>query len=388
MTEFEKPSSRELCAPRMPMKEQREPADLERRYRALLSRYKTMQQENNQLREEIETFNSKLIEREHALSRVKGQIEEMLSLFQQIQQEDIRLPIFQARSAVRERMGQEFAPVAQELRLERSPEQPPQELLSLNIWLCTRNRFVDKILGHYLRQRDHLLIVPNYEMVKQLIEIDMLPDVLITGAYDFGLDDPNHAAFFQFLDVTFNRKEPSSASHEFYVITLSSTTPDQSSVITQHQQQIVRHEFISKLRGLQVTISEVRYFLEMRRCRNDVMQAELMTDIRSMGDVARMILEIQQRQKTGLLDVLSDDDPAQTRWAFQLFFLRGKLLKTEHTLESSVIFPNGDDDKPLEKIFTLTSLESTYALNPAKRLFFFTLTPQAIMREMRRPDAA
>ena len=181
MTEFEKPSSRELSAPRMPMKEQREPVDLERRYRALLSRYKSMQQENNQLREEIETFNSKLIEREHALSHVKEQIEEMLSLFQQIQQEDARLPVFQARSAVRERVGQEFAPVAQELRLERSPEQPPQELLSLNIWLCTRNRFVDKILGHYLRQRDHLLIVPNYEMVKQLIEIDMLPDVLITA---------------------------------------------------------------------------------------------------------------------------------------------------------------------------------------------------------------
>ena len=101
MTEFEKPSSRELSAPRMPMKEQREPVDLERRYRALLSRYKSMQQENNQLREEIETFNSKLIEREHALSRVKGQIEEMLSLFQQLQQEDARLPIFQARSALR-----------------------------------------------------------------------------------------------------------------------------------------------------------------------------------------------------------------------------------------------------------------------------------------------
>jgi len=383
MTERNTPVSTTHAAPRIQMKEPHDSKEIERKYQTLLARYKAVQQENDHLREEIESFNSKLIEREHELDHVKEQMEEMISLLQQMHHEDTRLPVFQARSSVQDRERQENASVAKRLQLDDIPETAPQELLALNIWLATHNRFMDKILGQYLRQRDHVLCIPNYENVKQMLKMGMLPDIIITGAYDFGLDDPRHLAFFQFLDEALTRSKKPMPPHEFYVLTLSSSVSEDASVVTQHDRHTVRHEFISKFRGLQVTISEVRYFLEMRRCRKDMMQAELMTNIRTMGDVARMIMEIQEQQKTGLLDVLSDDNPAQARWAFQLFFLRGKLLKTEHSLESSVVFPNANDDKPLEKIFTLTSLESTHKLNPPRNIFFFALTRNAVLREIR-----
>ncbi len=387
MTEPETPVLQDPAAQRVQTKEPRDSNDIERKYRALLDRFKATQQENDQLREEIESFNSKLIERERELDHVKEQMEEMVSLLQQMHQEDARLPVFQARTSVQERERRENAAIAQRLKLENAGDAAPQELSALNIWLATHNRFVDKILGQYLRQRDHLICIPNYGNVKQMLKMGMLPDIIITGAYDFGLDDPRHLAFFQFLDEALARPNKPIPPHEFYVLTLSSSVADDTCVMTQHQRHTVRHEFISKFRGLQVTISEVRYFLEMRRCRKDMMQAELMTNIRTMGDVARMIMEIQQQQKTGLLDVLSDDNPAQARWAFQLFFLQGKLLKTEHTLESAVMFPNTNDDKPLEKIFTLTSLESTHKLNPPRNLFFFALTQHAVFREIRNQPA-
>ena len=388
MTERETPILPSPAAPHVQMKEPRDPKDIERKYHILLTRFKAMQQENDQLREEIESFNSKLIEREHQLDHVKEQMEEMVSLLQQMHQEDTRLPVFQARSSVQERERQENAPVAKRLQLEENNDAAPQEILALNIWLATHNRFMDKILGQYLRQRDHVLCIPNYENVKQMLNMGMLPDIIITGAYDFGLDDPRHLAFFQFLDETLSRPKHPMPPHEFYVLTLSSSVAEDASVVTQHRHHMVRHEFISKFRGLQVTISEVRYFLEMRRCRKDMMRSELMRNISSMGDVARTIQEIQEQQKTGMLDVLSDDNAAQARWAFQLFFLQGKLLKTEHTLESSVVFPNANDDKPLEKIFTLTSLESAHKLNPPRHLFFFALTRHAVLREVRnQPNA-
>ncbi|GAK54523.1 hypothetical protein U14_05810 [Candidatus Moduliflexus flocculans] len=387
MTEHETPIGQNPAAPRVQMKEPRDSKEIEQKYRLLLARYKAMQQENDQLREEIESFNSKLIEREHELDHVKEQMEEMLSLLQQMHQEDMRLPVFQARSSVQNRERQENEHVAKRLKLDDISETAPQELLALNIWLATHNRFMDKILGHYLRQRDHVLCIPNYNNVKEMLKMGMLPDIIITGAYDFGLDDPRHLAFFQFLDETLGHSKKQIPPHEFYVLTLSSSVAEDASIVTQHDRHTVRHEFISKFRGLQVTISEVRYFLEMRRCRKDMMQAELMTNIRTMGDVARIIMEIQEQQKTGLLDVLSDDNATQTRWTFQLFFLQGKLLKTEHSLESSVVFPGINDDKPLEKIFTLTSLESTHKLNPPRHLFFFALTRNAVLREIRNQPA-
>lgn len=387
MIERNTPVLQDAAAPRVQAKESQDPRDIERKYNVLLARFKAMQQENDQLREEIESFNSKLIEREHELDHVKDQMGEMLSLLQQMHQEDMRLPIFQARTAIQERERQENEAIAERLKLGDIRETAPQELLALNIWLATHNRFMDKILGAYLRQRDHLLCIPNYDSVKQMLTMGMLPDIIITGAYDFGLDDPRHLAFFQFLDDTLGRSEKQIPPHEFYVLTLSSSVAEDASIVTQHAHHTVRHEFISKFRGLQVTISEVRYFLEMRRCRKDMMRAELMTNVRTMGDAARMIIEIQGQQKTGLLNVLSDDNPAQARWAFQLFFLQGKLLKTEHSLESSVLFPGTNDDKPLEKIFTLTSLESTHKLNPPRHLFFFALTRNAVLREIRNQPA-
>ena len=356
------------------------------KYNSLLERYTTIKEENAQLREEIEYFNKKLIEREREVEHLERQVTSLFSILEQLQSEENRLPAFQIRSVIKETCSQQHKELATYLECDQEENLPNQALLSLNVWLVTRNRFVDKIVGHYTRKRDRVLVIQDYELLKRLISIGMLPDIIITGAYDFALDDPTHTTFFKFLDQVFAHSKAPLYPREFFIITLSSTVPAQPSITTRHHNHVVRHEFISKFRGLQVTISEVRFFLEMRRCRGDFMEAESVMAIRSMSDVARIMMDIQQQKKTGMLAVLSSEEPTNVRWAFQLFFLRGKLVKTEHTLESSVLFFDEVEEKPIEKIFTLSTIDAKHQLNKPDQLFFFPLYQHTILHELHQKE--
>lgn len=361
---------------------------LVQKYNALVAYCNTLKKEQTELREEIEEFNQRLIEREKELCRYKQRDQSLLAVLKQIQQEEQRVPIFQARHSVHSRLSKAYHDILAHLELESERESPIQDILALNVWLATRNQFVNKFIGHYTRKRERVLVIPEYDLLKQLLAIGMLPDIIITGAYDFGLDDPEHIAFSRFLDQLFQRMPEPLEPHEFFIITLSSSIPAQPSLITQHANHQARHEFISKFRGLQVTISEVRFFLEMRRCQKDIMAAERDLSIQSMGDVARAMMEIQQQQKTGLLVVLSHDSPTDVRWSFQLFFLRGNLVKTEHTLESSVLFFDEVEEKPVEKIFTLSSYDDKYQLNKPAHLYFFPLHRYTILRELLHQESS
>lgn len=355
---------------------------LVQKYNTLVAYCNKLKKEHTELREEIEEFNQRLIDREKELQYYRHQERVLLSLLQQIRQEELRVPVFQARNSIQTRFSKAYHDVFAHLQMEPERANATQDILALNIWLATHNQFVNKFIGHYTRKRDRVLVIPEYELLKQLLSLGMLPDIIITGAYDFGLDDPEHTDFSRFLDQSFQETPAPLDLQEFFIITLSSTIPAQPSLITHHANYQVRHEFISKFRGLQVTISEVRFFLEMRRCQKDIMAAEIEMSIQSMGAVARLMMEIQQQQKTGLLVVLSHDSPTDVRWSFQLFFLRGKLVKTEHTLESSVLFFDEIEEKPIEKMFTLSSYDSKYLLNKPSHLYFFALHQHTILREL------
>lgn len=359
---------------------------LVRKYNTLVAYYSRLKQDNAELRAEVEEFNQKLIEREKELRDSRSREHALLSLLEQIRCEEQRMPLFQARHAITSRFARQYADLLAHLRLEQETEQIKQDLTALNVWLATRNQFVAKFIGDYTRKRDRVLVIPEYSLLKQLLSIGMLPDIIITGAYDFGLDDPNHTAFSHFLDQIFEQAQDQLEPQEFFIITLSSSVPAQPSLVIKHGHHYTRHEFISKFRGLQVTISEVRFFLEMRRCQKDIMAAESTGTIYSMGDVARTMMNIQQRQQTGVLVVLSNDTPTDVRWAFQLFFLRGKLVKTEHTLESVVLFFDEVEEKPIEKMFTLSSFNNKYRLNMPTQLYFFPLYQDAVFRELLRQD--
>ena len=352
------------------------------KYNALVAYCHTLKKEHAELREEIEEFNQRLIEREKELRQSTHRESALLSVLKQIRQEKQRVPEFQARHSITSQLAGAYHDILAHLHVDQEQESPTQDIPALNVWLATRNQFVNKFIGSYTRKRDRVLVIPEYELLKQLLSIGMMPDIIITGAYDFGLDDPEHTAFSRFLEQVFQEVQAPLDPQEFFIITLSSTIPARPSMITQHANYQARHEFISKFRGLQVTISEVRFFLEKRRCQKDIMAAEIELSIRSMGDVARIMMEIQQRHKTGLLVVLSHDSPVDVRWSFQLFFLRGKLVKTEHTLESSVLFFDDVEEKPIEKIFTLSSYDSKYLLNKPSHLYFFPLHQYTILREL------
>lgn len=375
----------EKVAHQKPMnKTQTTPQQFVKRYKTLLSKYSRMEEEQALLREEIETFNQKLIEREGEIDQLRQQVDDVFTFLEHMQQEEQRLPLFEARSAVRDRFLKQSLPAAEQLNLEVESVPVRQDMLALNVWLATHNRFVNKIIGDYMRQRDRVLVIKDYEFLKHLITIGILPDIIITGAYDFGIDDPGHQAFFEFLDRVLPTMRRNSLLHEFYVITLSSTVPVQQCVITDHAGHVVRHEFISKLKGLQITVSEVRFFLEMRRCQRDIMRAEMALTLDYLEEVMPVILEIQHERKTGLLVVLSNDDPTSARWAFHLFFLKGSLVKAEHTLESSVLLPASDQETLLENIFVLSSIDTGFHLNPPKHLYFFTCHQHTILRELRQ----
>ena len=379
MIELENRAFPDNRAPQPPPDPQLALRQLKQKYNALVGRYRALEEENTQLREEIEQFNQKLIARETSLEEMQRRLDGVAAYFRQTLSEEARLPHLHAAAAVRQRYVQELADLAARAALPLGEVVPEQDLFPLNVWLATKNRFVDKVIGHYVRQRDRVLVIEDYALVKQLIATGMLPDIIITGAYDFGIDDPTHLDFFTFLDQLFGTS--AHAPHDFFVITLSSTIPVESHCLTTPR-HVVRHEVISKFRGLQVTISEARYFLEMRRCRHDIMTPEMSLTVRSMGDVARLMLELQQQARTGVLVIFSDASPTNIRWAFLLFFMRGKLIKTEHTLESSVLFPTVADAEPLQKIFTLASLEEKYELNPPQQVYFFPLAIHALLREI------
>ncbi|GAK60759.1 hypothetical protein U27_00657 [Candidatus Vecturithrix granuli] len=359
---------------------------LTHKYNALVAYCNTLKQDNTDLREEVEEFNQKLIECEKELRDSRDREHAILSLLEQMRCEEQRIPLFQARNAIASRFSAQYADLLTRLHLEDEQEQAKQDISALNVWLATRNQFVTKFIGYYTRKRDRVLVIPEYPVLKQLLSIGLLPDIIITGAYDFGLDDPNHTAFSRFLDQVFQHTQEPLEPQEFFIITLSSSIPAQPCMMNTHGHHYARHEFISKFRGLQITISEVRFFLEMRRCQKDIMAAEITCSIHSMGDVARIMMQIQQHHHTGLLIVLSSDTPTDVRWAFQLFFLHGKLVKTEHTLESSVLFFDEVEERPIEKMFTLSSFNSKYRLNTPAQLYFFTLHQHAILRELLRQE--
>ncbi len=360
---------------------------LEKEYHVLSIRYKRLQEQNTQLREEIEQFTQNLNDQENTIHDLNARISDWLSLVQQIRSEETRLPSFHARSSVKDRISQQHifsADTSDEENNDQEELIPKQGISALNVWLVTNDRFVDQIVGHYVRERDRVFVIRSYEFFKQVVNIGMLPDIIITGAYDFGIDDPNHTAFFEFLDQVFANDRETPWPHEFFIVTLSSSVPDQPSATTTLHNHLVRHEFVSKLRGLQIIISEIRYFLEMRRCRPDVMESEKTLTVSSMEDVIKTAVNIQQQQRTGLLVVLSEGVPTSVRWALLLFFLNGKLVKTEYTLESSVTLPSEIEEETVKEIFTLSSLDSEYKLSEPAHVYFFPLMTHAVLREMQQ----
>jgi len=352
------------------------------KYQRLLEKEKKLRNENQQLREEIEHFNSKLIEREKELEHFQGHISELLSLLHQIKQEEQRSPALHARPPIRQRFLQQNTNSSESGASIQRPIISEQDILPLNIWLVSRNRFIEQIISYYTRRRERLLIIENYELVKGLIEIDLFPDIIITGAYDFGLDDPLHQSFFKFLDRLSYDPNSNFGFHELFVITLSASIPAQLDIAKAYQDYHIRHKYISKLHGLQITISELRFFLEMRRCQHDIMEAEIKKEICSMEEVTHGMRAVQKHQKTGLLVVLSNETPPDIRWAIRLFYLQGKLVKTEHTLESPVLITPDGEIKQLEESFVFTSFDSEYTLNTPHQLLFFPLYEYTILREM------
>ncbi len=374
--------------PSAPKKPRETKAQLIQRYNALLARHKTLTKENALLREDVEDFNRKLLECERELEQRQQRDADLCALLQQMRDEEARLPLRQGRSVVREQWAQECLLLADELQLQVTPETPAQEIVTLNTWLVTTNRFVDKVVGDYIRHRDRVLVIRDYEMVKQWISIGIIPDIIVTGAYDFGLDDPEHTKFLTFLEHAFTNAQKQSLSHELYIITLSSNMWEQPNFTTHHARYSIRHEFISKFQGLNMTFSEIRFFLEMRRCQPDIMQADHAGTILAFDDVAEVIIDVQLDQKTGVLVVLSDEQPLKTRWVFHMFFLSGKMVKIEHTLGTSVVFSTKTDEEPLEKITALFSYEAAYDRNSPKYVYFFLLHQLAVLHELRQQSIA
>ena len=353
------------------------------KYRRLVEAEKRLREENQELRSEIERFNRRLITREHELEQLQGYFSEFLALLHQIHREERRSPNLHARPHIRHHFLRHPANTSFREAGEPQYEVPQQTLLPLNIWLVSQNRFTEQIISFYTRRRERLLIIENAKLVRQLLEADFFPDIIITGAYDFGLDDPFQQSFSGFLEQIIRDMQAEAGLADCFVITLSASIPVQSETGLPYQGATHRHKYISKLHGLQVTISEVRFFLELRRCQHDIMEAERFHPISSMREAAQMMTELQNQNKTGLLVVLSDEDPPDIRWAFQLFYLRGKLVKTEHTLESSALITDDGTIEPLEKDFIFTSFDSQYTLNAPQQLFFFPLYEQTVIREIK-----
>lgn len=354
------------------------------KYHRLVETERQLRQENRQLREEIETFNQRLITSEQELEQCRNRFSEFLALLNQIRREEQRSPALHPRPFIRKRLLQHQGGSFESKKHIRQTPAFSQELLPLNIWLVSQNRFMEQVISHYTRKRERLLVIENSELVHQLIKAGFFPDIIITGAYDFGLDDPFQQSFSEFLEQTFHDSHSPPSLRECFIITLSASIPVQSGHNFPFQQEHPkRHKFISKLHGLQVTISEMRFFLELRRCQQDVMEAEIHQSIHSMEDVTPVMTRLQNQGKTGMLVIFSDETPPDIRWAFQLFYHQGKLVKTLHTLESSALITADGRLEPLEKNFIFTSFDSQYQITPPEHLFFFPLYEHTVLREMK-----
>lgn len=344
--------------------------------------YDELEQENQQLREEIEQFNRELTERDQEIEQLHNQMTELIALLQQVRQEQKRLPSLHARSAVQQQIFHPHAHVPESLKSEQNRFIASQELLALNVWLVTQNRFFEEVAGYYIRKRDRMVIIRNYESIKYLIAVGMLPDIIITGTYDFGIDDPECAALFEFLNHSDNHLPKNGEPHEFFLVTMSSSIPAHASSVKAGKLYMAHHEYISKFSGLQITISELRFFLEMRRSRQDILHPEMTQALHSMADVPPVMQTLQRQQQTGMLLILSENTPIHVRWALQVFFLKGKAVKTEHTLESDIHIADERSHRSFEQHFTIAALNPKYKLNPPRQLYFFPLYQHTILREL------
>lgn len=350
------------------------------KYHRLVETEKRLRHENQRLQQEIEQFNQRLVQREQDVEHLQRQMTEFLAVLQQWHQEEYRSPALHARPLIRRQFQQHASSAAGE-DVSAKKTVPAQELLPLNIWLVSQNRFIEQIVGYYTRKRERLLIIKNCDLVRQLIESGFFPDMIITGAYDFGLDDPFHRSFSEFLDHILRTAPDVASVRDCFIVTLSASIPEIPQGV--YHDESGRHKYISKLHGLQVTISEFRFFLELRRCQPDVMDAEFSRRIKTMDQVTQVMTTMQHHRKTGMLIVFSEETLPDIRWAFQLFYLQGKLVKTEHTLESSALISDDGKIEVREKDFIFTAFDSQYQVNAPYSLLFFPLFEEAVLREMR-----
>jgi hypothetical protein len=366
------------------------------KYKRLVEREKQVRAENQQLREEIEYFNRELIAREQEIELLHEETAALFEILHQMQQEYFRRPDFHARPPARQRVLLPDAASAETEPVARHPAVAEQDVLPLNIWLVSRDRFVEEIVSHYTHQRERLLIIENHHLVKRVIESGLFPDIIITGAYDFGLDDPFHQSLLQFLETCCRKAQTNFDAHQCLVLTLSSNAPPQPESLPQEPlYQYVRNEYISKFRGLQIASSEVRFFIELRRYQPDIMTADFQREIVTMKAAPSVMLDIQIHKQTGVLVIFSDDAPTSVRWAFFLWYLEGQLVKTTHTLES-VESPADDVEALAEHVptevvrpaglfdqaFTLDELDEQYQLNTPRMMAFFRLYPHTVQRKV------
>lgn len=347
------------------------------KYRRLVDLEKRLRQENHQLRSEIEHFNQELVVREQELDDVTSQMDEFRALLQRIHQEAHRSPALHARTFVRQQLLQAYYD-----GLPTPYQVPCQDILPLNIWLVSSNRFIEQVISYYARKRERLLIIEQGFFVQKLLEVGIYPDIILTGAYDFGLDDPFQHSFSAVLTELSHQAPEEIGLQACFIITLSASIPTRTRPGDLFPHHHARHKYISKLHGLRVTISEVRFFLELRRCQQDIMEAERHETIASLNQVTPIMADAQQHHKTGVLTVLSREEPPNIRWALQCFFLRGKLVKAEHTLETSPVITSEGQLEILQDEFRLPSIDAQYTANPPEHLFFFPLYEHTVLQEM------
>ena len=348
------------------------------KYRRLVDLEKRVRLENRQLRSEIEHFNQSLVKREQERDALEFQNTEFRSLLQRIHQEDRRSPALHARPNVRRRFFHPQDAAGQ----SPAPGAPCQDILPLNIWLVSSNRFIEQVISYYARTRERLLIIEHGMFVRKLLEVGVYPDIILTGAYDFGLDDPFQQSFSAMLDELSQQSPEEAGLQACFIITLSASIPDQTGPDELFPFNQTRHKYISKLHGLRVTISEVRFFLELRRCQQDIMEAELHLTIDSLNDATPVMTDVQTQKKTGVLTILSDEAPPNIRWALQCFFLHGTLVKTEHTLEAAAILTPEGGLEVLQDEFPIPAIDEHYTVNPPEHLFFFSLYEHTVLQEM------
>ena len=112
------------------------------------------------------------------------------------------------------------------------------------------------------------------------------------------------------------------------------------------------------------------------------MEASRHLRIHSLNDTNSVVTELKRSQNTGMLVILSHEAPTGIRWALQAFFLHGKLVKTEHTLESTVLLTEDGTIEAQQDGFVPHTLNAQYTLNPPQQLFFFPLYERTVRREM------